>query len=103
MYQSGANMRICRGENKDAVEICMLKTMEPEDEVIGLTTGQDIDWLQATLMKSDWLQDALSDLDSTCDSVTFHVSPNDQFFRLSANGESGEWNVCIVYQLKAHS
>ncbi|KAJ2958384.1 hypothetical protein NQZ79_g6005 [Umbelopsis isabellina] len=82
-----------RGENKDAVEICMLKTMEPEVEVIGLTTGQDVDWLQATLMKSDWLQDALSDLDSTCDSVTFHVSPNDQFFRLSANGESGEWNM----------
>jgi hypothetical protein len=25
--------------------------MEPEDEVIGLTMGQDISWLQATLMK----------------------------------------------------
>lgn len=41
----------CRGENRDAVEICMLKTMEPEDEVIGLTMGQDVSWLQATLMK----------------------------------------------------
>ncbi|GAB5593276.1 checkpoint clamp complex protein Rad1 [Umbelopsis nana] len=82
-----------KGENRDAVEICMLKTMEPEDEVIGLTMGQDVSWLQATLMKSDWLKDALSDLDSTCESVTFHVSPNDQFFRLSANGESGEWNM----------
>jgi hypothetical protein len=89
-----------RGENKEAVEICMLKTMEPEDEVIGLTTGQDVDWLQATLMKSDWLQDALSDLDSTCESVTFHVSPNDQFFRLSANGETGEWNVCYFLNIK---
>jgi hypothetical protein len=78
----------------------MLKTMEPEDEVIGLTTGQDVDWLQATLMKSDWLQDALSDLDSTCESVTFHVSPNDQFFRLSANGETGEWNVCYFLNIK---
>lgn len=33
------------------MEICRLKTMEPEDEVIGLTMGQDVSWLQATLMK----------------------------------------------------
>lgn len=48
-----ALLSICefRGENRDAVEICRLKTMEPEDEVIGLTMGQDVLWLQATLMK----------------------------------------------------
>ncbi|KAG2180453.1 hypothetical protein INT44_003457 [Umbelopsis vinacea] len=70
-----------------------LKTMEPEEVFIGLTLGDNVSWLQATLMKSDWFKDALSDLDSTCESVTFHISPDDQFFRLSANGESGEWNM----------
>ncbi|KAH8553960.1 Rad1/Rec1/Rad17 [Umbelopsis sp. PMI_123] len=82
-----------RGENREAIEICRLKTMEPEEEIIGLTMGQEVSWLQSTLMKSDWFKDALSDLDSTCESVTFHISPDDQFFRLTANGESGEWNM----------
>ncbi|CAO3692725.1 unnamed protein product [Umbelopsis ramanniana] len=82
-----------RGVNREAMEICKLKTLEPEEEYIGLNLGDNVSWLQATLMKSDWFKDALSDLDSTCESVTFHISPDDQFFRLSANGESGEWNM----------
>jgi hypothetical protein len=40
-----------RGVNREAMEICKLKTLEPEEEYIGLNLGDNVSWLQATLMK----------------------------------------------------
>ncbi|CAO3692731.1 unnamed protein product [Umbelopsis ramanniana] len=50
-------------------------------------------------MKTVWLQDALSVLESNrgstyeCESVTFHISPDAKFIRLSANAELDAWNT----------
>ncbi|CAO3692728.1 unnamed protein product [Umbelopsis ramanniana] len=88
-----------RGVNNEAMEKCRLRTLEPEEEFIGLNLGDEVSWLQYTVMKTDWLRDALRHLDPTCgstcecESVTFHISPDAEFIRLSANAELDAWNM----------
>ncbi|RUS30811.1 cell cycle checkpoint protein RAD1-like protein [Jimgerdemannia flammicorona] len=76
-----------RLEDSGVITLCKITTFEPEPEL-------DFDFnstpsVQRVIMKSEWLRDAFNELDSTSDRVTFLISPERPFFRLSSFGVAG--------------
>ncbi|RUP48289.1 repair protein Rad1/Rec1/Rad17-domain-containing protein [Jimgerdemannia flammicorona] len=74
-------------EDSGVITLCKITTFEPEPEL-------DFDFnstpsVQRVIMKSEWLRDAFNELDSTSDRVTFLISPERPFFRLSSFGVAG--------------
>ncbi|KAJ3152137.1 ssDNA endodeoxyribonuclease, partial [Irineochytrium annulatum] len=77
-------------EEGQTTTICRIQTMETEP-----LTEMDVNFRSRPIeckliMKSEWLRDAFSELDSSCSKTRFLISPTEPYFRLSASGLTGE-------------
>ncbi|SAM03477.1 hypothetical protein [Absidia glauca] len=68
--------------------ICKLKTLDVEPDQLDVFMN-DAENEQTVIMKASWLQDALGDLDSTCEKVTIVFSDQDPCFQLFGTGANG--------------
>ncbi|KAJ3414792.1 ssDNA endodeoxyribonuclease [Chytridiales sp. JEL 0842] len=77
-------------EEGGVVTVCKLSTFESEElaELDACFREQPIE--SKIIMQSQWLRDALQELDSTSDTIEILVSPYAPYFRLSASGIAGD-------------
>eukprot|EP01147_Barroeca_monosierra_P002839 gene2839-5677_t len=87
-YGSSLNLLL---EEHGVITDCSIRTQEPDEFA-------DIDIRTATIptnviMKSDWLAEVFSDLDTSSDIIEFFLSPNAPHFRLSTFGVAGSSQI----------
>ncbi|CDH58349.1 cell cycle checkpoint protein rad1-like [Lichtheimia corymbifera JMRC:FSU:9682] len=78
-------------EDPDHEVRCSLVTLEPELDDESLTLSSDIQ-LRA-IMRSSALNDALGDLDKSCDRITFKFSPENPQFYLKGESDQGMYEI----------
>ncbi|KAI8336091.1 Rad1/Rec1/Rad17 [Chlamydoabsidia padenii] len=76
---------------------CKIKTMDTEPGALELSIN-DADNEQTVIMKASWLQDALGDLDSTCEKVAIVFSSEDPCFQLFGTGANGTSSVTEYHE-----
>eukprot|EP00048_Salpingoeca_helianthica_P000965 m.45460 g.45460 ORF g.45460 m.45460 type:complete len:284 (+) comp11015_c0_seq2:46-897(+) len=78
-------------EQQGVVIDCTIKTLEP-------SAPAEID-IRATaipsniIMKSAWLAEVFTGLDTTSETITFHLAPDKPFFRIMTHGQAGSMQV----------
>ncbi|ORY08167.1 cell cycle checkpoint protein RAD1 [Basidiobolus meristosporus CBS 931.73] len=82
----GANL-VLTLEDNGVITVCKLSTFEPENLLS--FNFQEYSITQKIIMKSEWLRDALSELDISSEKITFLISPQPPYFRMSTIGISG--------------
>ncbi|ORZ18440.1 Rad1/Rec1/Rad17 [Absidia repens] len=82
---------------KQLTNTCKIQTLEPEPDIQSLSM-YDSDTEQTVIMKASWLQDALGDLDSTCDRVSIVFSEQDPCFQLFGTGTNGTSSITEYHE-----
>ncbi|CAO3598793.1 unnamed protein product [Absidia cylindrospora] len=82
---------------KQSTNTCKIQTLEPEPDIQSLSI-YDSDNEQTVIMKASWLQDALGDLDSTCDRVSIVFSAQDPCFQLFGTGTNGTSSITEYHE-----
>ncbi|KAI9356476.1 Rad1/Rec1/Rad17 [Zopfochytrium polystomum] len=72
------------------ITVCKIAVFEPEPLTDLDRPFRDRNVNCKIIMNSFWLRDALSELESTSEKISIHVSPTAPHFRLSASGLSGD-------------
>ncbi|KAI8082739.1 Rad1/Rec1/Rad17 [Halteromyces radiatus] len=85
----GTPLELTREDNHTHLtHTCKIKTMEPELDTIDLSVN-DREIVQTVIMKASLLQDALGDLDSSCEQITIKFFSQDLHFQLFGTGTNG--------------
>lgn len=74
-------------EERGVLTTCKLRTYEAP--LLSDMNIRDARILNKVIMKSEWLREAFEELDKTTESVTFLVSPEAPYLRISAVGITG--------------
>ncbi|RKO85886.1 Rad1/Rec1/Rad17, partial [Blyttiomyces helicus] len=81
---------IIRLEERGVVTACHVATYDPEPLIELQSVFAEHQIVSKVIMKSEWLKEAFSELDSTSTTLSLLVSPAPPYFRLSAAGLAGE-------------
>ncbi|CAO3631748.1 unnamed protein product [Cunninghamella echinulata] len=90
IYRSeGSPLEITREDRELKLSITSKITPLEVDTDAASITANDTEVIQRAIMKANWLNDALSDLDTSCERVTMVFSNVDPCFKLYGEGGTG--------------
>ncbi|KAI9310724.1 repair protein Rad1/Rec1/Rad17-domain-containing protein [Dichotomocladium elegans] len=88
--QAGGSLELVRKDNYHEV-LCRMVTLEPDAEDTFLSVNRDI--VLRAIMRASALDDALSDIDKSCERMTLRFSPQDPRFYIKGENDKG---VCEI-------
>ncbi|KAI9143469.1 Rad1/Rec1/Rad17 [Paraphysoderma sedebokerense] len=90
MKDTGSALEIMLQENT-TVTTCKLTCFEPEELLDFEFSSHPI--VHKIIMKSEWLHQAFTELDSTCEFITISVSPQSPYLKLATSGVAGTTEI----------